>query len=76
MHLIKPCRFCADVAQVSHTTLQNWERADLHDGSGQGVPLFSQADRFQHSTSWIRGCSELSPRSGNGGWGVLAQVQS
>lgn len=76
MHLIKPCWFCADVAQVSHAMLQNWEHADLRDGSGQDLPLCSQADHLQHSTSWIIGCSGLSLGSSNGGWGLLAQVQS
>lgn len=74
MHLIKPCWFCADVAQVSRTVLQNWKRADLRDGSGQDLPLFSQADRLQHSTGWVRGCTGLSLSSGDGAWGCVSSA--
>lgn len=73
MHLIKPCCFCADVAQVTHTMPQNWERADvlIRDGSGQGLPLFDQAGPLQRSTGGISGCGGLFLGSGGDRWAVL-----
>lgn len=39
---MKPCWFCADVAQVPCIVLQNWKQTDVCDGSEQGLPLFSK----------------------------------
>lgn len=71
----KPCWFCADAAQLSHSMLPNWEHTGSCDGSGQDLPLFRQVDHLQQSTNGISGCSGSSLGAGRGGWAVLAQVQ-